>query len=99
MNLLVTTSGYISRLKELIGTKISQLVGPDNDRSMNYSLAYAKPASICRETALHMLLDQGKTYREAELIIVTLQEWGMALEQVSFLDFEVHGTSVWIKPD
>lgn len=99
MNLLVTTSGYIVRLKELIGNKISLFLSPNALQRPHVKLAYANPMGFTREKALHMLLDQGKTYREAELVISTLQAWGMDLEQVAFVEFEVHGTSVWIKAD
>jgi len=95
MNNMMTTSGYIVRLKELIVSGIGNLF------SRGGGLAYAEVMQneFTKETALHLLLDKGKSFQEAELIIATLEEWGMDLQNVAVLEFEVPGTSVWIKAD
>jgi hypothetical protein len=99
MNFIMTTSGYILRLKDSIFTKINNLVNPGSRLNAANMLVEARHKPFTKETALHMLLDQGKSYHEAELVIATMQEWGLPLEHVAILDFEVHGNSVWIKPD
>jgi hypothetical protein len=99
MNFIVTTSEYIVRFKDAMLARLGNMINPANHPHPDLILARANNAVFTEETALHMLLDQGKTYREAELVIATLKEWGLPLEQVSYLDFEIHGTSVWIKPD
>lgn len=96
MNIILTTSEYISRLKSLIAERISNLVNPNGSGLI---LAKEKMSVFTKEMALHMLLDQGKSFQEAELIIATMEEWGLPLEHVAILDFEIHGNSVWIKPD
>jgi hypothetical protein len=99
MNIIVTTSEYIIRLRDLFISRIGHFLNPGQNSPAKFVWAEAKITAFTEERALHMLLDQGKTYREAELVISTMKEWGLPLEQISFLDFEVHGTSVWIKPD
>lgn len=96
MNIIMTTSGYILRLRDLISNKISDLVNPNHAVP---AMAAARNSTFTEENALHMLLDQGKTFHEAQLVITTMKEWGLPIEHVAILDFEVHGNSVWIKPD
>lgn len=95
----MTTSGYILRFKDLITTKISNLVNRGNDVNRSVVPVEAKGSTFTKETALQVLLDKGKSHHEAELVITTMEEWGLELEQVAVLDFEIHGSSVWIKPD
>jgi hypothetical protein len=99
MNFIVTTSEYIVRFKDAMLARLGHIINPVSNPQSDLIWARASHAVFTEETALHMLLDQGKTYREAELVIATIREWGLPLEQISYLDFEVHGTSVWIKPD
>lgn len=99
MNFIMTTSEHILRLKDQIATKISNLVNSDRDLTPDVVLTESKNKTFTKETALHILLDKGKSYHEAELVIATMEEWGLDLEQVSVLNFEVHGSSVWIKED
>jgi hypothetical protein len=99
MNIIVTTSEYIIRLRDLVISRIGNFLNHNPHVPSGLMPAEVRNIVFTEETALHMLLDQGKTYHEAELVISTMKEWGLPLEQVSFLDFEVHGTSVWIKPD
>lgn len=96
MNIIMTTSGYILRLKDLISNKIMNLVGNNQNEVAS---AMSESSSLTEETALHALLDQGKSFREAELIIATIKEWDLPLESVFTMSFEVHGDSVWIKGD
>jgi len=92
----MTTSGYILRIKDLIINKIDNFI---NTGRFGLALAPSKNSSFTEETALHTLLDQGKSFHEAELIIATMKEWDLPLENVYTMNFEIHGNSVWIKAD
>lgn len=96
MNIIMTTSGYILRLRDLISNKISNML---NFNHSGLALAEVNESGLTAEAALHMLLDQGRSFHDAELIVSTINEWGLPLENISLMEFEVHGNSVWIKPD
>lgn len=99
MNIIMTTSGYILRFKDLIASKFNSPINSDSASDSGFEEAEDGDSSFTREKALHHLLDQGKSFHEAELVIATVAEWGMELDQIAVLDFEVHGDSVWIKAD
>ncbi|MET1054826.1 MAG: hypothetical protein ABWY16_05925 [Pedobacter sp.] len=99
MNIIMTTSGYILRFKDLISAKFNGLLNSGTSSHQGFAMAEARDAGFTKENALHYLLDQGKSFHEAELVIATLEEWGLELDQVTSMNFEVHGNSVWIKAD
>jgi hypothetical protein len=99
MNIIMTTSGYILRFKNLITSKFISATNPDRRSRPGFATTDALNGTFTKENALHLLLDKGKSFKEAEMIIATVEDWGMELDQIAVLEFEVHGESVWIKAD
>lgn len=82
------------RLRDLIRNKMKSLMNPGPSVS---NPAETEKDSHPEEAALHLLLDRGHSFQDAELILETMKEWGLPLEDAATLEFEIHGKSVWIK--
>lgn len=99
MSIILSTSQYVLRLKDLLSANLPALFFKNGVSVGQRTPAYAMINHFTREMAKEILVDKGHNNREAELIVNAMEEWGLELEQVQLMSFEVHGESVWMNPE
>jgi hypothetical protein len=57
---------------------------------------FSKEGNMGRHAAIISQMNAGKSFDEAELIVNTMEEWGLDLAMADSMEFKVVGNSVWI---
>lgn len=99
MGLIMSTSPYVLRFKDFLKDKLPAVLSLKLNLFDHVTPAYATINLFTKDMAIEVLCDKGHTRRDAELIVNSIEEWGFELEQVEYLNFEVHGESVWMNPE
>lgn len=99
MSTILSTSQYVSRLKDLLRANLPALFFGNSAFTGERIPLTIRVNQFTREMAVEVLIEKGHTNREAELIANTIEEWGLDFDQAAYMKFEVHGESVWMNPE